>query len=154
MASTQDGQPDAPWHAAYPDPKSDVVFISREEILALINDSAHVAGKDYILVDLRRNDYHGGTIQGSINLPAQSLWPLIPTYYQLFKAAGVRKVIFYCGSSGGRGCRSGGWFGDYLTRQNDSNMQSLVLQGGIKGWTTAGKEYTDKMHEYNAAAWA
>lgn len=39
----------------------------------------------------------GGTIRGSINLPAQSLFPTIPTLYAWFKAAGVKKVIWYCG---------------------------------------------------------
>ena len=38
----------------------------------------------------------GGTIRGSINLPAQSLWPTIPTLYSVLKAASVRKVIWYC----------------------------------------------------------
>lgn len=40
----------------------------------------------------------GGTIRGSINLPAQSLYPTLPTLYAMFKAAGLRKIIFYCGS--------------------------------------------------------
>lgn len=40
----------------------------------------------------------GGTIKGSINLPAQSLHPSIPTLYTLFTGAGVKKVIFYCGT--------------------------------------------------------
>lgn len=39
----------------------------------------------------------GGTIYGSINLPAQSLYPTIPSLYRLFKAADVRSVIWYCG---------------------------------------------------------
>lgn len=39
----------------------------------------------------------GGNIRGSINLPAQSLYPSIPTLYRTLKAAGVRKVIWYCG---------------------------------------------------------
>jgi arsenical-resistance protein 2 len=38
----------------------------------------------------------GGTIRGSINLPAQSLYPTIPALYSVLKAAGVRKVIWYC----------------------------------------------------------
>jgi hypothetical protein len=38
----------------------------------------------------------GGTIRGSINLPAQSLYPTIPTLYSLVKAANTRKVIWYC----------------------------------------------------------
>ncbi|KAL1890775.1 hypothetical protein Sste5346_008100 [Sporothrix stenoceras] len=120
-------------------------------MLALLQDPQAVAGKDYVLIDLRRNDHQGGTIQGSVNLPAQSLWPTIPTVYQLFKSAGVRKVIFYCGSSGGRGCRAGGWFADHIASQDDKDMQSLVLQGGIKGWVKAGSQFTDKMHEYDAA---
>jgi len=40
----------------------------------------------------------GGTIRGSINLPAQSLPLTLPSVYAMFKTAGLRKVIFYCGS--------------------------------------------------------
>lgn len=56
-ATTQDTQAQAPWHAAYPDPKADVVFLTREEVLALLQDPQAVAGKDYVLIDLRRNDH-------------------------------------------------------------------------------------------------
>ncbi|KAH7190514.1 hypothetical protein DER44DRAFT_678819, partial [Fusarium oxysporum] len=56
---------------------------------------------DFVLVDLRLNGHElrscpGGTIRGSINLPAQSLCPTIPTLYNMFKAAGLRKIIWYC----------------------------------------------------------
>lgn len=36
-------------------------------------------------------------IQKSINLPAQSLYNSLETVYTLFKAAGVQKVVWYCG---------------------------------------------------------
>lgn len=39
----------------------------------------------------------GGTISGSINLPAQSLFPTIPALYSLFKAAGASRIVWYCG---------------------------------------------------------
>jgi hypothetical protein len=42
------------------------------------------------------NCEQGGTIRGSINLPAQSLYPSIPTLYSVLKAGGVQKVIWYC----------------------------------------------------------
>ena len=32
-------------------------------------------------------------------------------------------------------------------------MQSLVLEGGIKGWATGGKEYVELMQEYDAKVW-
>jgi arsenical-resistance protein 2 len=32
-------------------------------------------------------------------------------------------------------------------------MKSLVLRDGVKGWATAGSEYTDMMVEYDAKVW-
>jgi len=32
-------------------------------------------------------------------------------------------------------------------------MQSLVLEGGIKGWVKAGEEYVTKMQGYDASSW-
>ena len=133
--------------------------------------------------------FKGGTVHGSINLPAQSLYPTIPSLYTLFSAAGVSNVIWYCGespnqyliyvltahpssksfiqtvilalsqantykgSSMGRGSRAAGWFADYIKEQNDTRMESRVLEGGIKGWASSGDEYVTLMDDYDAAAW-
>lgn len=32
-------------------------------------------------------------------------------------------------------------------------LQSLVLEGGVKGWVAAGEEYTEWMDEYEASVW-
>ncbi|KAH7120889.1 Rhodanese-like domain-containing protein [Dendryphion nanum] len=142
-----------PWHAAYPSPRdSNVTSIPREEILKML-DHEEVGGRDFVLIDLRRNDYEGGSIRTSINLPAQSLYPTIPTLYTIFKAAGIRKVICYCSSSRGRGPRAAGWFNDYIVDQSDIEMKSLVMTEGIKGWAGAGPEYVQWMTEYDASFW-
>lgn len=120
---------------------------------AQLKDQNHSGPRDFVLVDLRRTDHEGGTIRGSINLPAQSLWPTIPTLYSILKAASVRKVIWYCSSSRGRGNRAAGWFADYISDQGDGDMRSLVLVNGIKGWATAGPEYTEWMDEYDESVW-
>lgn len=83
----------APWHAAFPAAVSLPVFIPASQVLQKLTTKA----PGFVLVDLRRNDHEGGTIEGSINLPAQTLYPSLPTLYTLFKNAGVREVIFYCG---------------------------------------------------------
>ncbi|KAK4151152.1 Rhodanese-like domain-containing protein [Chaetomidium leptoderma] len=142
----------APWYAAYPAPKSEVVTISREEVLEMLK-AAPVDKRDFVLVDLRRNDFEGGTIRGSINLPAQSLPLTLPTVYAVCKAAGARKVIFYCGSSAGRGSRATGWLADHIADQQDKDMKSLALAGGIKGWVAAGGEFVEWMDGYDAAVW-
>ncbi|OIW32811.1 hypothetical protein CONLIGDRAFT_558176, partial [Coniochaeta ligniaria NRRL 30616] len=142
-----------PWHAAYPAPKTVASPITRETVLEMLHDGSRVAGKDFILVDLRRVDHEGGSIRGSINLPAHSLWPNIPTVHELFRAAGLRQVIWFCESSKGRGNRAAGWFADHIAERGDTQMQSLVLLEGIKGWATAGEEYVQKMDEYDQAVW-
>ncbi|KAK7185549.1 hypothetical protein DPSP01_010771 [Paraphaeosphaeria sporulosa] len=147
--------PPTPWHAAYPAPRNPAATICREEVLRMMKQSAETASKNYVLVDLRRSDYQGGTIRDSINLPAQSLYPTIPTLYALFKGAGIRQVIWYCGSSKGRGARAAGWFADYIEDQGDTQMKSVALAEGIKGWaTSAGGEYVEHMVEFDPSAWS
>ncbi|TGZ81176.1 Rhodanese-like protein [Ascodesmis nigricans] len=145
---------EAPWHSSFPAPVSTTVYLPRTEVHKLLLSHSHTAGKDYVLVDLRRNDHVGGTIRGSINLPAQSLYPTLPVLYTLFKSAGVKQVIFYCGSSGGRGSRAASWFQDYLNAEGEKEMKSVALEGGIKGWVGSGEEYVKEILGYDAAAWA
>ncbi|KAI1821159.1 Rhodanese-like domain-containing protein [Xylaria intraflava] len=141
-----------PWHAAFPAPKTtEPASLTPEEVLDKLR--AGGVGRDFVLVDVRRNDYEGGTIRGAINLPAQTLYPTIPTLYQLFKSAGVRHVIWYCGSSRGRGTRTAGWFQDHIQAQGDKEMQSVILLGGIKRWATAGGDYVNFMDGYVAEHW-
>ncbi|KAF1991955.1 hypothetical protein K402DRAFT_416454 [Aulographum hederae CBS 113979] len=95
----------------------------------------------------------GGTIRGSLNLPAQSLYPSLPMLYTVVKAANIPKVIWYCGSSRGSGNRAAGWFQDLLTEKGDNNnIASLVLVGGIAGWIKGGAEYTTLVDEYDPEA--
>ncbi|KAK6506231.1 hypothetical protein TWF506_011151 [Arthrobotrys conoides] len=146
---TADG---SPWYAAFPSPRTTKPgALTRNEVLDLLQKEG---SKDFVLVDLRRNDYEGGTIRGSINLPAQSLYPTIPTLYDLFKAGNVKQVIWYCGSSSGRGTRAAGWFADHIDDKGDTEMKSVILEGGIKGWVKSGTEYTETMIGYSEEAWS
>ncbi|KAI6778106.1 uncharacterized protein J7T54_001526 [Emericellopsis cladophorae] len=146
-----------PWHAAYPAPRAvDLRKLTPAQVLDLLRSAdAGSSGQapTLVLVDLRRNDHEGGTIRGSINLPAQSLYPTIPTLYSIFRAAGIRTVIWYCGSSQGRGSRAAGWFADYIAERQGAGMESAILAGGIKAWVAAGGEHLDYMHEYDATKW-
>ncbi|KAL2009691.1 hypothetical protein VTN00DRAFT_5498 [Thermoascus crustaceus] len=154
METSQPSTNERPWHEAYPAPRTVApASVTREQVLQWFRDGK-TPGKDFVLVDLRRTDFEGGTIRGSLNLPAQSLYPTLPTLYALASAGGVGSVIFYCGSSRGRGTRAAGWFADYLEDKQDSSLKSLVLEGGIKGWASAGAEYTALMDEYDEKVWA
>lgn len=79
------------WYDIFPQPRSVAPLISRETVLS------QLYSQDLLLIDVRRTDYEGGTIAGSLNLPAQSFYQNRETLYNLCKRAGVKKVAFYCG---------------------------------------------------------
>lgn len=130
--------------------------------------------------------FQGGTIKGALNLPAQSLYDSLETLYTLCQAAGIKRVIWWCGkqyqtlsiravgsgwlclsfriglirsianagSSRGRGTRAAGWFDDLIADKGDEKrMQSLILEGGIKAWATAGAEYQEFMVGFERGVW-
>lgn len=45
------------WHAAYPAPKQASSAIDRPQVLELLRSDAGAGKKNFILVDLRRNDH-------------------------------------------------------------------------------------------------
>ncbi|KAH8813186.1 Rhodanese-like domain-containing protein [Xylogone sp. PMI_703] len=137
------------WWSAFPAPRSTCPTISAEEVMKLIDD-LDISGRpsDFLLVDVRRNDWEGGTIKTSINLPAQSFYQSRKPLFDLCDRASIKQVIFYCGSSAGRGTRCASWMQDYIDdiakfgRQTD--LKVLILKGGIKGWV---KEFQGAMME-------
>lgn len=47
-----------PWHAAYPPPLNKTpTAMTRQEVLEVMKDSKNIAGKNYVLIDLRRTDH-------------------------------------------------------------------------------------------------
>ena len=50
------GQEEAPWHRAYPSPKTAASVISCSDLLDWVLGGKE-AGKEFVLVDLRRNDH-------------------------------------------------------------------------------------------------
>jgi arsenical-resistance protein 2 len=79
------------WTDAFPAPRTTAPILTREEALSALSSP------DLLIVDVRRTDYEGGTIKGSINLPAHSFYLNRAVLFDLCKRAGVKKVAFYCG---------------------------------------------------------
>ncbi|KAF2118261.1 Rhodanese-like domain-containing protein [Lophiotrema nucula] len=135
------------WWDPFPAPRHTADLISREEVLSRLSDPT------LLLVDVRRTDFEGGTIRGSLNLAAQSFYYNRGPVYDLCKRAGVKQVAFYCGSSNGRGPRCSGWFADIIAEKGDTEIQSLTLAGGIKGWVKGGEEYTKNVEMFEPEYW-
>lgn len=135
-----------PWHTAFPAPTltADVMPQRRAQMIL----SMRIASM--LIIDVRRTDYEGGAIRGSLNIPAQGFWWNRGALYELAFKADIEWVVFTCGSSNGRGPRCAGWFLEHVRNTvGDQNMQICVLEGGVKGWVKAGlgKELMDGYKE-------
>ena len=107
-----------------------------------------------LIVDVRREDYEGGAIRGSLNIPAQGFWWNRGMLYELAYKSDIEWVVFTCKSSGGRGTRCAGWFLEHVRNvAQNSQMQVMVLEGGVKGWVKAGAEYIRLMDGFREDHW-
>lgn len=158
MSSGSQSEP-PPWHAAFPAPKATPGAITASQLLTMIQQWRTSDKPTHLLVDVRRNDHEGGTISTSVNLPAQTMYYSLSTLVALVKATqSIKSVIFYCGSSRGRGPRSAGWFQDALDEFGIEDVKSYILEGGIKGWVRQGRKQGPEemlmlMEGYEAGYW-
>ncbi|KAI5453592.1 hypothetical protein NCC49_005416 [Naganishia albida] len=118
----------------FPAPTASVPKMTVDELAGLMASSL-VAGKDYVVVDVRRMDLEEEVHYvhpAAVNLPAQSFYQTLPTAGRLLSS--VPRVIFHCASSNGRGPRCAGWYADWLAAEDIKGSTAYVLEGGIKAW--------------------
>ncbi|EPQ54352.1 NAD P-binding protein [Gloeophyllum trabeum ATCC 11539] len=117
------------WWDAFPPPRSDVPEISAEELASLMRQGEK---REFSVIDVRRDDYQGGHIRGSHQWPAQTFWNELPKFVDTFGR--TPRVIFYCGSSNGRGPRCAKWYQDRLNEAGIQTSSAWLLKGGLKAW--------------------
>ena len=141
-----------PWHASFPSPTTTAALMPQRRAMMIL--SMRIAS--LLVIDVRRTDYEGGAIRGSLNIPAQGFWWNRGMLYELAYKADMEWVVFTCGSSssGGRAERCAGWFLEHVRGvAGDEDMQVLVLEGGVKGWVRAGAEYVQLMDGFREEYW-
>jgi arsenical-resistance protein 2 len=86
------------WWASLPAPRSTPPSISADTVMQLFDDMDLIPSpRTFLLVDVRRTDWEGGTIKTSLNLPAQSFYQTRKTLFDVLDRGGFKMVIFYCG---------------------------------------------------------
>lgn len=111
-----------------------------------------------LIIDLRlpTKDYAGGSVRGSLNIPAQGFYWNRGILYELAYKADIEWVVFTCGSckEGSRGDRCARWFLQHVRETaGDQDMHVSVLDGGMKGWVAGGEKYWALMDGFERSAW-
>lgn len=139
-----------PWYDAFPPPTMAAEVMPQRRAFMIL--SMKIASM--LIVDVRRNDYEGGAIRGSINIPAQGFFWNRGILYELAYKADIEWVVFTCGSSNGRAPRCAGWFLEHVRNvAQDTNMGVMVLEGGVKGWVKSGPQCIQFMDGFQPEHW-
>lgn len=136
------------WLDKYPAPKhTSPEYVDKKVVFDAIRNN----DDDFIIIDLRRDDFKGGRIRGALNLPAQSIYGTIAELYDLAAKSGKMYIYVHCMSSRDRAIRTCGWFQDEQERVSGS-VKPVILQGGFLAWIAGGPEYTELVDEYDPSA--
>ncbi|KAI9458735.1 S-adenosyl-L-methionine-dependent methyltransferase [Boletus coccyginus] len=142
-STTADSAPESAlknWWDAYPASASSASGLGCGDVADLIRNP-ELGAKDFVVVDVRRNDHAGGHVRGSVQQPAQTFYDDLPKFYEEYKE--TKQVIFYCGSSRGRGPRCAKWYRDYLDQQGNTESKAFCMTGGANEWVSSYKGQAD-----------
>ncbi|KAJ1932287.1 Cdc25 phosphatase Ibp1 [Linderina pennispora] len=125
--------------------------ITVDKLAELVRDPTKIAGKDYVVVDVRDSDYNGGHIPGAVNVPAHEMHDQAAALVQ--KYADVPEVIFHCALSQVRGPKSARIYNEAVQERLEKaagddplfgqNIQ--VLTGGFTSWLYRFRETEPEM---------
>ncbi|KAJ1823110.1 Cdc25 phosphatase Ibp1 [Coemansia sp. RSA 2599] len=133
-------------------------YISADDLAKLVRDSSKIPGTDYVVIDVRDEDYRGGHIRGSVNVPAHELSKKAPALVRKYEK--VPLMIFHCALSQVRGPKSARIYGDavqdaLVAASRDSplfDQEINVLRGGFNSWLYRFKDTEPELIEaYDAS---
>jgi len=127
-------------------------FIDSDQLADIIKGKG-VPMKDYIVVDVRDDDYAGGNIKGCINQPSNGFLGSVDQLVK--KTQDVSLVIFHCALSQMRGPKAARIYEE--TCQNllvDKCPRVAVLRDGFSGFQAKFKDDLNLIENWDKDVWA
>ncbi|KAJ4457176.1 putative Dual specificity phosphatase ibp1 [Paratrimastix pyriformis] len=128
-----------------------VVYLSPAELAAMLRDHP----SDVTIVDVRGNDYEGGHIPNSLNIPADQLagerLEALAAYVRA--RPHLRHIVFHCLYSKQRGPKAAAMW----CRSQASGLphvQAHVLRGGFEAWAMLYRKQPGMIADYLPEKWA
>ncbi|KAF9567454.1 hypothetical protein EC968_003255 [Mortierella alpina] len=147
-------------------------FVDSDVVKAFVEDKTKVPGKDYLIVDVRDDDYVGGHIPGSLNVPSKKLPEELPVLIEEYKA--VPQLFFHCALSQVRGPKAARRWSEALA-QRDTQLEEAeakteaaaveaankgplsqkvsILRGGFGDWQAKYKDNKILVEDYEEQYW-
>ncbi|CCL98849.1 uncharacterized protein FIBRA_00855 [Fibroporia radiculosa] len=132
-----------------------VKYISPDELAAIMR-SDKVPMKDYCIVDVRDDDWHGGNIKGSHNSPSNGF--LVKVNELVAKTKDVPTVVFHCALSQVRGPQAARIYAETRDAQERGQnpgpgYEVLVLQGGFQDFQAKFRNDSQLVENWKHEVW-
>ncbi|KAJ7689163.1 Rhodanese-like protein [Mycena rosella] len=129
-------------------------YISGDELAEIIK-SDKIANKDYLVVDVRDDDYTGGNIKNALNRPSREFH--MGVYDLVQKTADVKVVVFHCALSQMRGPKAARIYEE--TRETlkvgqDKPQEVYVLRNGFTEFQRKFKDDAALVENWEEEVWA
>ena len=111
-----------------------VSYITADKLAEIIRDKDKIAGRDYLVVDVRDQDYEGGNIKGCVNYPSAKFLDNVNALILDNHEKKIPEVIFHCSMSqirGPKAARAYAEIRDNLEQYKDSSQEIYILQDGF-----------------------
>jgi len=124
-------------------------YVECDDVAVLVRDKTKIPGKDYLIVDVRGDDFIGGHIPGAVNIPSNELDEKIPDMLNQYKE--VPKIIFHCALSQVRGPKSAKIYQEKL--ETDKKQNVVILRGGFVEWEQKYRKEPELLESYDPELW-
>ncbi|KAH7914307.1 Rhodanese-like domain-containing protein [Hygrophoropsis aurantiaca] len=133
-----------------------VGYISREKLAEIIKSRDKVPHKDYLIVDVRDQDYVGGNIKGSRNIPSLQFPDDVDELVNETKE--IPTVIFHCSLSQSRGPTAAALYKkrrEVLQEGTEAKPYSVqILRDGFKEFQSHYKHDPELVENWDAKVWS
>ncbi|KAH6562525.1 hypothetical protein BASA50_001832 [Batrachochytrium salamandrivorans] len=127
-------------------------YASPDELVKLLKDPSLKAGRDFLVIDVRSDDYHGGHIPGAVNIPSHQFLHNVAAQVSQFKDTPV--LYFHCALSQVRGPKCAARYAAELVSLGKSETQSIkILRGGFGGWQEMYRDDPELVEDYIKKVW-
>ncbi|RHZ62401.1 hypothetical protein Glove_340g14 [Diversispora epigaea] len=130
-----------------------IEHINHDELKDLIKDKSKIPGKDYLVVDVRDDDYEGGNIPNSINRQSSKIHDSVENLISEYNK--VPQIIFTCALSKVRGPKCARIYSEelFLNKGIKTDQKVQVLKNGFEGWQSYYKDDPELVENYNKEIW-
>ncbi|KAF8073881.1 Rhodanese-like domain-containing protein [Lyophyllum atratum] len=129
-------------------------YINGDELAEIIK-SDKVTGKDFVVIDVRDDDYAGGNIKGSLNMPSNAFFGSVDSLVKDTKD--VPLVIFHCTLSQMRGPKAARIYEETrrnVLRGSDVPHEVVILRDGFSQFQVKFKDDPALVENWDKGVWA